>query len=679
MVLATVVPAENENRLDMESLKEQLKEAGFGRLELAENICLTLLRKVKNCELDEVQLGKLPPCMAVRFEYKDDTRELFAVIEQVESGEEPSFHSIKSDLEDAGFGSFPIKNTDISNLLLKVKNAQVGKYAISKKPEFTKLRFSFDEESNALYAELSATEEEVLMSRETIQVGLKDGGYTNYYFEPNALDKLFNQINKNERGTYKIGERRDAAVSVTFDEEMMHAYMSVSPPQGGRDLDDNLLKKALDDAGIYAQCCDEKVLAKVVKEKSAENLLFATGKEPKDGSDASFEALVEEVIYSKPKETKTGKIDLREVVRFSLIEAGVDLMRRTPAIEGENGRNVKGQVITAREALDTPFDEDLPGAAISDSDPNVLVSICKGHPVIMPSGVKVDNSIEVENVDMSTGNINYDGSVLVRGEVKAGMEINVTGSIIVKGVVTKASLHAKNDITIECGVVGTDPKKDDNDSPPAVLKAGGNVKAQYLNLTEVHATGNVEVKEYISHCDVEAKKKVLVGQGGGKGKVFGGSCYGKVGVEANSIGANGDVKTLIVAGTSSEQQKQFDQLLEVHKNRTQQYSQLSALEIKYQKLLKENPTDIDKANKIKAIKKVIEQLDGEMEKMVHTINSVNQHLREVKKASIAVVKETFSNAIVSINGAEFKIKQESKGGIFVKEGEDIRWMNYKKP
>ncbi|MFL0809728.1 MAG: FapA family protein [Agarilytica sp.] len=677
-VIAKIVSSDEACDFSMENLKSQLASAGFERLELNENTCLSLVRKVKNCELGDTELGALPPQIGIRFTYKEDSRDLIAIIEQNDIGEPPSFQSIKSDLEAQGFEKFPVKNTDISNLLLKVKNASVGEYPIAKKPEYTKLNIVFDEETNTLFADLSSCEEEVLVNRDTIQVALKEKGYDDYYFTPNALEKLFSQINKNDHGRYKIGERRDAAISVSFDDELMHGYITVSPPQGGHDLNQQLLKKALDDAGVYSSCCDQNTLDHILKSKQAEKLLFASGTEPKDGVDATFEPLVDEVVYSKPKETKTGKIDLREVLSFSQIESDIQLMKRIPAIPGENGRNVKGQVIPAREAIDTPFDEELIGAKICATDPNILVSTTKGHPVILPHSIKVDKAIVVESVDMSTGNINFDGSVLVRGEVKAGMQIKVTGDIIVKGVVTKASLYAKNDITIECGVVGTDPKKDGDESPPALLKAGGNVKAQYITLTEVHAGNDVDVKEYISHSQVEAKHKVLVGQGGGKGKVFGGNCYGRAGVEANSVGANGDIKTWVIAGIPKDQHKQFDQLLQAHKNREIQSEQLDLLHKKYSKLLQENPTDMDKINKINSIEKVRKQLAQEKEKMLHTINSVNQHLREAKHANVSVAKETFSNVSIAINGAEFPIRQEAKGGIFVKQGDEIRWMNYTK-
>ncbi|MFL0803175.1 MAG: FapA family protein [Agarilytica sp.] len=677
LLRAVVTQSEETLEINLKSVKARLEAEGYSQIEVDDATLVGLVRKVKNKELGDVELGELQAGVGLTLEYEKQTRSLYAVLAESSNAPPLSFGFIKELLDKQGYGKFEVNNNDISGILVKAKQRQYGRYALGKKPEYTSLSFSLDEASGSLYADLSATEEETLVSRSSILDELKALGFADFFFQPNALDKLYNQVSKNERGRFIIGEKRDAQILISCDEEFMSARMTVSPPQGGRDLDENLLKLALDNEGIYAACCDQTALDKILKDKTAEDVEFAKGTEPVDGVDATFEALVQEVEYSKPKESKTGKIDLREVISFSLIEADTPIMRRTPAKPGENGRNVKGQVITALEADDSSFDEDLLGAIVSDKDSNLLVSTCKGHPVILAKGVKVDNSIVVNNVDMSTGNITYDGSVLVKGEVKAGMKIKVTGDIIVKGVVTKATLIAKNNITVECGIIGSDPAKDGDESPPAILKAGGDITAQYVNLAEVHAGRNIEIREYISHGNVEAKEHVLIGQKGGKGKVFGGVCYGRGGVYANEIGANGGVKTLVCAGTPPDQQKQFETLLTNHKNRETQAAQLSEMLEKYKKALTENPQDIGKAKKIEAIKKVLKELTGEIDKMATTIDKIQRHFKESKKAEVSIRKSTFPNATISINGAEFSIRQESKGGIFNKQGKDIRWNNYK--
>ncbi len=673
---AEITASDTGETLDLKALKARLNEEGYGQVDIDDTTLVEISRKMKRGETGSVELGTVSCDIALHLTYQPDSRELYATLERRPGSEPLTFPSIQARLEKEGYASFKVASKEISDLLIKIQQGRLGQYLLGKKPEYTNIAFELDENTGELYANLTESEEEVSANRNFVQEELKRLGYDRFYFQPNALDKIVNQASKNERGRFAIGSRRDAQVTVTFDEEFMSAFITLAPPQGGKEIDEALLYAGIDAAGVYRDCCNQEVLDKVLKDKEAENVEFAHGNDPVDGIDAQFEALVQEVEYGTPKESKSGKIDLREVMKFSLIEADTPLMKRIPAKQGQNGRNVKGQVITAIEGDDTPFDENLPGAIVSSKDPNLLMSTCKGHPVILPCGVKVDNSIVVNNVDMSTGNISYDGSVLVKGEVKPGMKIKVTGDIIVKGVVTKATLIAKNNITVECGIIGSDPKKDGDQSPPAILRAGGDVCAQYVTQAEVNAGRDVIVREYISHCTTEAKEHVYVGQKGGKGKVFGGTCHAHAGVYANEVGANGDVKTLVSAGTPRDQQKQFESLVIMHKNRETQAKQLTAMQKKYKKAIEENPTDITKVQKMTAIQKVLNDLHGEIDKMTSTIEKINRIFKKAKKAEIRVKTALFPNVMLSINGADFHIRQESKGGVFTKSGKDIRWQNY---
>lgn len=674
---AQVSAAESPLKINLKSLRARLVDEGFGGLEIDDPTLVELLRGIRRGEIGATSLAKLDGGVALALDYEDASRNLYATLSPSDGASPLTLEAVKRLVDDAGFGQFEITQHNIADIAVKAQQKKLGRYLLGKKPEYTRVDFDFDEATQNLYADLSICEEESVTSGVAIMDELRRLGFDGFQLEANAIDKLYTQISKNVRGRFVIGQRRDAQVDIEFDEDLMTAYMTISPPQGGRDLDEHLLDIALANAGIYRGCCDETVLEKIIAEKSATKIQFAQGSEPVDGIDAEFEALVQEVEYSAPRENKSGKVDLREIVSFTIVEPSTPLMRRTPGKPGSNGRNVKGQVITAIESDDAPFDDNLPGAEICPHDPNLLLSSCRGHPVILPHGVRVDNTIVVNNVDMSTGNISYDGSILIKGEVKSGMKVKVTGDIIVKGVVTKAHLLAKNSITVECGIIGSDPAKEGEDSPPAVLKAGGDVNAQYMNLVEVSAGRDVVVREYISHCNVDAKHKVLAGKGGGKGRIFGGTCYGKAGVFARSIGASGGVKTVVCAGTLPDQQKQYDQLITSHENRIEQAKQVAEIMKRYDTALKSNPEDGEKVQKAAAVKKVLDDIRSEIDRMAQTIAKIDKHFKECKKSEVSASKSTFPNVAITINGAEFLIRQESKGGIFVKRGDDIRWLNYR--
>ena len=57
------------------------------------------------------------------------------------------------------------------------------------------------------------------------------------------------------------------------------------------------------------------------------------------------------------------------------------------------------------------------GTEVSDSEGNVLIASVKGHPVLQKQGVKIDETLTVAQANLKTGNINFDGSVVINGDV----------------------------------------------------------------------------------------------------------------------------------------------------------------------------------------------------------------------------------------------------------------------
>ncbi len=624
---------------------------------------------------DQPRPGLLP-YFQVKIENED--QHLVLYFEQQESEENLPISELSNQLKSATYQYFKIDEEKVNQIIneqdLKTDHAYlVGEIDGSK--VFTQIRFKLDE-NKKLFAILEDSPKTHDLSPDAIRMELTRLGYERFYYGANAIPGISRAAQSGERGEYELGEKRNAEASITFDDDLMTAYITLSPPFGGREMDQELLKFALKNAEVDSRACDKSILTQVLNEQKAEGLAFAKGREPVNGNDAEFTPLVEQTQTVKPKESKSGKIDTKEVLEFTIVDPETPLMKRTPATEGISGYNVKGQAIPAIDGVDLPYNSELPGTRISEEDDSILLSSTKGHPVILKDGVKVDKTLVVNNVALSTGHVTFDGSLLVRGEVMPGMKINVTGDIIVEGVVTNAIMRAKNNITVKCGVVGADPENKDDPEYTCILKAGGDIQAQYISQTKINAGHDILVKEYISYCHSEAKHKVMAGgEGTGKGRIFGGECYGQAGVEAKSIGADGGIKTFITAGTPQSQQSQYKQLLETQKHKTEQLAKLEFMFNKRMLKIKENPTDQDLLGKTQAIKKIIDELKREVAKLNAAVDQIEIFFKKSRKAEVKIYKSTFPNVLISINGAQFNLRQEGKGGNFVKSGKDIRWEN----
>lgn len=63
--------------------------------------------------------------------------------------------------------------------------------------------------------------------------------------------------------------------------------------------------------------------------------------------------------------------------------------------------------------------------------------------------------LQLENVGATTGNIDFIGSVYVKGDVQSGFKVSATDDIIVDGLV-EGSLEAGGNIILRNGMKGPD-------------------------------------------------------------------------------------------------------------------------------------------------------------------------------------------------------------------------------
>jgi hypothetical protein len=82
------------------------------------------------------------------------------------------------------------------------------------------------------------------------------------------------------------------------------------------------------------------------------------------------------------------------------------------------------------------------------------VAIVPGQPTVIKNGVKVNPVLDVENVDLSTGNLSFEGTVRVSGDVLTGMKMNVGGDVVINGTVEAAEIVAGGSVTVKGGVIG---------------------------------------------------------------------------------------------------------------------------------------------------------------------------------------------------------------------------------
>ena len=78
-------------------------------------------------------------------------------------------------------------------------------------------------------------------------------------------------------------------------------------------------------------------------------------------------------------------------------------------------------------------------------DENIIVADLDGQLVENNNKIIVDPTIEIKgDVDLSTGNIDFNGSVLIKGSVQAGFAVRADGDVEIRGTISGGNVEAKN-------------------------------------------------------------------------------------------------------------------------------------------------------------------------------------------------------------------------------------------
>nr|WP_313788877.1 FapA family protein [Paenibacillus larvae] len=141
------------------------------------------------------------------------------------------------------------------------------------------------------------------------------------------------------------------------------------------------------------------------------------------------------------------------------------------------------------------------------------------------------------DVDYNIGNIDFVGTVVIRGNVLLGFRIKASGDIRIVGGVEAAELKAGGSVDITAGILGHNKAR---------IIAGMNVKSSFIQDAYVEAGDSIVVNQSIMHSMLRAGKTVQCS--GAKGLIVGGTIQAGELVSARTIGNSLSTVTVIEVG-----------------------------------------------------------------------------------------------------------------------------------
>jgi hypothetical protein len=395
------------------------------------------------------------------------------------------------------------------------------------------------------------------------------------------------------------------------------------------------------------------------------DILLAKAEPPVHGHDAKIEYFFKTETVGKPKLNEDGSVDFHDLDNISHVNKGDKLAHLTPADMGKPGTNVFGKPLPAKKVNRMVLKH---GINISVSEDGLdMFSDVSGHATLVGNTVHVSNVYEVPaNVDTSTGDIEYSGNVMVKGNVITGFSVKASGDIIINGVVEGANLEAGGDIVIGLGVQGIFKAK---------LKAGGNIVSKFFeNCEDVYAEGNITT-DAVMHSNVKAKGEVTVQ--GRRGLITGGTVISSKKIHAKTVGSTMGTATLLEIGLDPERMDLYHKIEKDNEMKQEEIEDLKQMMSSYQKrIMNREKLEPDQMKRLQEASIRIKQLSQDINENKKITAEVLEELEVCKKGKIFVAGDTYAGVTIIIANTKKKITDEAIHTCFVKEGADIRLSSF---
>lgn len=460
-----------------------------------------------------------------------------------------------------------------------------------------------------------------------------------------------------------IPHREIMDISISLD-KMKVTCRFYPPSVGGAKMD---VKEILSDLAFrkIKFGIDENVIMSFLEDRHyCTDYVFAVGQQPIHGKDAKIEYFFNTNINLQPKRNEDGSVDYKELNTISHVKAGDLLARLIKEDPGQCGKNVYGEEIKPRtvRSLRLEYGNNI----TCNEERTEIYSDVTGHATYINGKVFVSNVFQVPaDVDNSVGNIDYDGSVEIRGNVKSGFSVRATGDIIIDGVVENAYVESGGQIIVKRGIHGMHK---------GTLKARTNVLAKYIENAFVFAGGYVEA-EAILNSDVSATGEVRVH--GKKGLINGGTVRAGRSIEVEYAGTDMGTFTTLEVGIEPEKKQRYLDLSKEVNKRSKDLEDMKVIIDNYAAILKKG--EVLPKDKLVYVQNLAMEYKGkkeEIEPMRDEMRRIHIEMMESDRSYIGITRTIFPGVVLAISDLSYHVKDKMNYCKFKKQDGEIRSVGF---
>lgn len=395
------------------------------------------------------------------------------------------------------------------------------------------------------------------------------------------------------------------------------------------------------------------------KREYCKDIVIARGKLPRDGSDAVIDYKFGVSKRPHPTLNADGSVDYHNLNIINHCTEGDLLAVLTPADMGDYGTSVYGNQVKPKavKVKNLHYGKNV---KISE-DKLTLTAETSGHVSLQEGKVVVSNVLKLKNIDVATGNIDYEGSIAVAGNIASGFSAKAGGNIEVKGTIEGAVLEAGADIIMERGV---------NGAGGGLIKAGGNIVTKFIENAQVVAGGSVNA-ESILHSNVQAGTEVNVT--GNKGFIVGGHVVAGEKVSVITIGGEMGTTTRVDVGVDPTLKVRIRDLMKSIGEANKSLQQIKpTVEGIVKKLKAGIQLSADQAAYAKKLMAMKAQLENDINDKSENLMELQDKLADTHDAYVSVNGICNAGTVITIGELSMTVSKPVKFSKFIEKEGDVR-------
>jgi len=450
-------------------------------------------------------------------------------------------------------------------------------------------------------------------------------------------------------------------IEIIISEDKLICWLNLSKTVKGDVPGVQEVQQMLDEKKIARNLLKKEVLERIFDQGLFDQqIVIAEGKSQKDGERGMVKYYFETDPKSVLKADELGSVDYKETGFIQQVKEGAVVAELIPPKDGIEGLTVTGEVIKAKK-----YDpEHLPvgkNTAISEKNPNQLVASINGIVTLKHNRVDVDPVLVIDDdIDYSTGNIDYNGAVNIKGGIKAGFSVKAAGDLTVKEIVEDATIESTGNVLLKSGFVGHGDGK---------IYAEGDVFLTFVENQNIYAKGNIFVSDALLHSTVETDGKVVVS---GKKGIVGGLISASESIEVHNAGSDAYTKTILRIGLNRETREKLIQYnIDVQNNKSN-IVRIDNMLKKYEQLkrIKHGLPAKEQAQLMKLVA-IRKKLTDAAEELKNIKAKLDEAYAKFEQAFIKINQKVCPGVNIEIGHAKMIIQEYMQRTIFKLKGDTI--------